>query len=81
MDDPEQGGRRFRDVRAGMEGQGRRRQGRAQLLRQAGLCRTRSKLGEINAERLAKLQDFYVAKGLIQKASPVEDLYSNAFVK
>ena len=35
----EQGGRRFREVRAGMEGQGRRRQGRVQLLRQAGLCR------------------------------------------
>ena len=38
-------------------------------------------LGEVDVARLAKLQDFYVAKGLIQKASPVEDLYSNAFVK
>jgi NitT/TauT family transport system substrate-binding protein len=38
-------------------------------------------LGEVNADRLAKLQDFYLAKGLIQRKSPVEDLYTNAFVK
>ena len=38
-------------------------------------------LGEVNAERLAKLQDFYLAKGFIQKATPVEELYSNAFIK
>jgi NitT/TauT family transport system substrate-binding protein len=38
-------------------------------------------LGEVDVARLAKLQDFYVAKGLIQKASPVEELYSNAFVR
>src|SRR5262245_32810700 len=38
-------------------------------------------LGEVDVARLSKLQDFYVAKGLIQKASPVEELYSNAFVK
>jgi NitT/TauT family transport system substrate-binding protein len=38
-------------------------------------------LGEVDVARLAKLQDFYVAKGLIQKASPVDELYSNAFVK
>ncbi len=38
-------------------------------------------LGEVNAERLARLQDFYLAKGLIQRKSPVEDLYTNAFVR
>jgi len=32
-------------------------------------------------ERLAKLQDFYLAKGLIQRKSPIEDLYSNEFIK
>jgi len=37
--------------------------------------------GEVNAERLAKLQEFYLAKGFIQKATPVEELYSNAFIK
>jgi NitT/TauT family transport system substrate-binding protein len=38
-------------------------------------------LGEINVERLSKLQDFYLAKGIITKKSPVDELYSNAFVK
>src|SRR5262249_19598512 len=38
-------------------------------------------LGEVNADRLAKLQEFYLAKGFIQKATPVEELYSNAFIK
>lgn len=40
-----------------------------------------AKLGEVNAERLAKLQDFYLAKGIIQKKTPVEELYTNQFVK
>ena len=40
-----------------------------------------TQLGEVNADRLAKLQDFYLSKGFIQKASPVEELYSNAFIK
>jgi NitT/TauT family transport system substrate-binding protein len=39
------------------------------------------RLGEVNAERLSKLQDFYLAKGLIQRKSPVEELYSNEFIK
>ena len=39
------------------------------------------KPGEINPERLAKLQDFYLEKGFIQKKSPVEDLYTNQFIK
>jgi NitT/TauT family transport system substrate-binding protein len=38
-------------------------------------------LGRVNVERLSKLQDFYLAKGLIQRKSPVEDLYSNEFIK
>jgi NitT/TauT family transport system substrate-binding protein len=38
-------------------------------------------LGEVNAERLAKLQDFYLAKGFIKQKTPVEELYTNAFVK
>ena len=41
----------------------------------------RSRLGEINVERLAKLQDFYLAKGIIQKKTPVEELYTNQFIK
>jgi NitT/TauT family transport system substrate-binding protein len=39
------------------------------------------RLGEINPERLAKLQDFYLAKGFIQKKTPVEELYTNQFIK
>ena len=38
-------------------------------------------LGEVNAERLAKLQDFYLSKGFIQKKTPVDELYSNAFIR
>ncbi len=38
-------------------------------------------LGEVNVDRLTKLQDFYLAKGFIQKATPVAELYSNDFIK
>jgi NitT/TauT family transport system substrate-binding protein len=38
-------------------------------------------LGEINVERLTKLQDFYLAKGIITKKTPVEELYTNQFIK
>jgi NitT/TauT family transport system substrate-binding protein len=38
-------------------------------------------LGAIDPERLSKLQDFYLAKGIIQKKSPVDDLYTNQFVQ
>ena len=38
-------------------------------------------LGEMNADRLAKLQDFYLQKGFIQKATPLNELYTNEFVK
>jgi NitT/TauT family transport system substrate-binding protein len=38
-------------------------------------------LGEANAERLGKLQDFYLSKGFIQKASPVNELFTNEFVR
>jgi NitT/TauT family transport system substrate-binding protein len=39
------------------------------------------RLGEVNVERLRNLQDFYLAKGIIQRKSPVEDLYTNQFIK
>src|ERR1700694_4199441 len=39
------------------------------------------RLGEIGAERLAKMQDFYLAKGIIQRSSPVEELYRNELIK
>ena len=40
-----------------------------------------TQLGEVNPERLSKLQDFYLAKGIIQKKSPLDDLYTNEFIK
>jgi NitT/TauT family transport system substrate-binding protein len=40
-----------------------------------------TQLGEVNPERLKGLQAFYLSKGLIQKTTPVDELYSNAFIK
>ena len=36
--------------------------------------------GRIDPARLAKLQDFYLAKGIIAKKTPVDELYTNQFV-
>jgi NitT/TauT family transport system substrate-binding protein len=38
-------------------------------------------LGEVNVERLTYLQDFYLAKSIIQRKSPVDDLYTNQFIR
>ena len=38
-------------------------------------------LGAVDPERMAKLQDFYLAKGIIQKKSPVDELFTNQFVE
>jgi NitT/TauT family transport system substrate-binding protein len=38
-------------------------------------------LGEIDEKRLSNLQDFYLAKGIIQKKTPVNELYTNEFIK
>ena len=40
-----------------------------------------TRLGEVNVDRLKNLQEFYVSKALIQKSSPVEELYSNEFIR
>jgi NitT/TauT family transport system substrate-binding protein len=37
-------------------------------------------LGAVDPDRMAKLQDFYLDKGIIQKKSPVGDLFTNQFV-
>ena len=39
------------------------------------------KLGEINVERLSSLQDLYLAKGIMQRKSLLEEHYTNQFVK
>jgi NitT/TauT family transport system substrate-binding protein len=37
-------------------------------------------LGAVDPERVAKLQDFYLAKGIIQRKTPVDELFTNQFV-
>ena len=39
------------------------------------------RLGETDVERLSKLQDFYLAKGIISKKTPVDQLFTNEFIK
>jgi NitT/TauT family transport system substrate-binding protein len=36
--------------------------------------------GAVDPARVAKLQDFYLAKGIIQKKTPVDELFTNQFV-
>jgi NitT/TauT family transport system substrate-binding protein len=38
-------------------------------------------IGEMDPERLAKLQDFYLKEGFIRAKTPVDQLYTNEFVK
>jgi hypothetical protein len=38
-------------------------------------------LGEMNRDQLLKLQEFYVKQGIAQSALPVDDLFTNEFVK
>jgi NitT/TauT family transport system substrate-binding protein len=38
-------------------------------------------LGVMDEKRLADLQDFYLKQGIIAKATPVKDLYTNQFVE
>jgi NitT/TauT family transport system substrate-binding protein len=40
-----------------------------------------SELGAMDPQRLAKLQQFYKQQGFIETELPVEQLYSNAFIK
>ncbi len=37
-------------------------------------------LGEMDAGRLARIQDFYVSEGIVSKATPLSELYTNQFV-
>ncbi|MDX3893090.1 ABC transporter substrate-binding protein [Pusillimonas sp.] len=37
--------------------------------------------GKMDPERLAAVQDFYVAQGIVDKAAPVEELYTNQFIE
>ncbi|WP_397473191.1 ABC transporter substrate-binding protein [Pusillimonas sp.] len=37
--------------------------------------------GKMDPERLASVQDFYVAQGIVSKAAPLDDLYTNQFIE
>ena len=37
-------------------------------------------IGEVNRERIVRLQEFYVSKNIIQKAAPVDELFTNEFI-
>lgn len=39
-----------------------------------------ARIGLVDAERLAALEKFYVAQGIVERATPVADLYTNEFV-
>ena len=43
--------------------------------------RRRDRLGEMDAKRFSALQDFYLKEGIIQKTTPVADLFTNQFVR
>jgi NitT/TauT family transport system substrate-binding protein len=38
-------------------------------------------LGEMDPKRLAAVQTFYVKEGIVPKATPIDELYTNQFVK
>lgn len=37
--------------------------------------------GKVDADRLARVQDFYVTQDIVRKATPVDELYTNQFIK
>src|SRR5215216_4269842 len=40
-----------------------------------------SQLGAMDPQRLSNLQDFYLAKGIIRQKTPIDELYTNEFIK
>jgi NitT/TauT family transport system substrate-binding protein len=80
MDNPEQAAADF--VKFVPEWQGKEGQVTTALKYYADLVYPgQTVLGAVDPERLAKLQDFYLAKGIITKKSPLDELYTNEFVK
>jgi len=80
MDNPDQAAADF--VKFVPEWQGKEGQVKTALKYYAELVYPgQTVLGAVDPDRLAKLQDFYLAKGIITKKSPLDDLYTNEFVK
>ncbi|HLS51205.1 MAG TPA: ABC transporter substrate-binding protein [Burkholderiaceae bacterium] len=38
-------------------------------------------LGKIDSDRLSRVQDFYVSQGIVRNESPLDELYTNQFIK
>ena len=81
MDDPDKAADEFVSFVPEWKGKEDQRQVRLQHVRQGWSIRGRRCSARSNADRLTKLQDFYLAKGFIQKATPVDELYTNEFIK
>ena len=80
MDDPQRAAKDY--VKAVPERAGQERQmGRVFELYDQYVYPGQKVLGEMDEARLASLQDFYVKQGIVEKATPVKDLYTNEFVK
>jgi len=80
MDDPNAAADDF--VRFVPDWQGREGAVRAALNYYAKLVYVgQRRLGETDAARLSKLQDFYLSKGIIANKTPVDELFTNAFIE
>jgi NitT/TauT family transport system substrate-binding protein len=80
MDDPQGSARDY--VKAVPERAGQERQmGRVFELYNQYVYPGQKVLGEMDEARLASLQDFYVKEGIVEKPTPVKDLYTNEFVR
>ena len=79
MDDPEKESANS-SPSCRMEGQGGRREVRLRHVRQVGLSGPEGAGRDERRPVSANCQDFYLAKGFIQKATPVNELYTNEFV-
>ncbi len=80
MADPEGAARDY--VKAVPQRQGQERQmARVFQLYDQYVYPGQAKLGVMDEARLAQLQDFYLKEGIIEKATPVKELYTNQFVE
>ena len=43
--------------------------------------KTQKTLGEIDVKRLAEVENFYVKSGIVEKATPINELYTEEFIK
>ncbi len=80
MSDPVQATKDF--IAAAPENAGKEKEIEAILLAYNKLVYAgQSELGSFDPARLKAVQDFYLKAGIIEKGGPVEDLYTNEFIK